>query len=192
MSATLVSVYEYSHMSRMADFMDRAKTSSDTTDDQLITLVELLFFAYRDFTAEADEILAEYELGRAHHRVLHFVCRHPGLRVTDLLAILKITKQSLGRVLNDLIERGWIENRTDADDRRARRLTVTAKGEVLARRLASHQVRQVSAALRESLSVPNAPGHSREDHARNFLFAMIAEGERDRVRGLITSDVDGC
>ena len=77
-------------------------------DPQLITFVELLFFAYRDFTREADAVLAEFGLGRAHHRVLHFVNRHPGLRVADLLDILKITKQSLARVLKQLVDEGWI------------------------------------------------------------------------------------
>src|ERR1700752_2606192 len=77
-------------------------------DARLLTGVELLFFAYRDFTREADAVLAEFGLGRAHHRVLHFVNRHPGMRVADLLEILKITKQSLARVLKQLVDEGWI------------------------------------------------------------------------------------
>lgn len=153
----------------------------------MITLVELLFFAYRDFTAEADEILAEHKLGRAHHRVLHFVRRHPGLRVTDLLSILKITKQSLGRVLKELIDGGWIESRMDVDDRRARRLTVTASGEALAVRLVRHQVQQISAALNESVSVAGSWGDGRAEHVSRFLFAMIADDERARVRGLVSA-----
>lgn len=171
----------------MADVLDQANLSRAAIDDHLITLVELLFFAYRDFTAEADEVLAEYKLGRAHHRVLHFVRRHPGLRVTDLLSILKITKQSLGRVLNELVGGGWIESRTDADDRRARRLTVTATGETLALRLARHQVEQVSAALGGNIAAPGVRGDSREDHVRRFLFAMIADEEHDRIRQLVTA-----
>ena len=75
------------------------RSPAAAADPQLVTFVELLFFAYRDFTREADAALAEFGLGRAHHRVLHFVNRHPGLRVADLLEILKITKQSLARVL---------------------------------------------------------------------------------------------
>ena len=169
----------------MTDLLDHAPASRAGTADHLITLVELLFFAYRDFTAESDQILAEYRLGRAHHRVLHFVRRHPGLRVTDLLAILKITKQSLGRVLNELIAGGWIDNRTDPEDRRARRLTLTPKGDALALRLAHHQVRQVAAALSETVSAPGVRGDSRGDQARRFLFAMIADEERGRVRDLL-------
>lgn len=169
----------------MADVLDPGIKSRAGADDHLITLVELLFFAYRDFTSDADQILAEYGLGRAHHRVLHFVRRNPGLRVTDLLAILKITKQSLGRVLNELIAGHWIDNPTDPDDRRARRLTLTDKGEALALRLARHQVQQVGAALSETVSAPGVRGDSREDQARRFLFAMIADEERGRVRDLL-------
>ena len=176
-------------MWRMSEVLDSAlgPRTRAATDDHLITLVELLFFAYRDFTAEADEILAEYKLGRAHHRVLHFVRRHPGLRVTDLLSILKITKQSLGRVLNELIDGGWIMSRADADDGRARRLTMTARGETLALRLARHQVEQVSAALGSNVTVSGRSEDPREDPVRRFLFAMIAEDERDRVRALVTA-----
>ena len=95
---------------------------------QLITFVELLFFAYRDFTREADAVLAEFGLGRAHHRVLHFVNRHPGLRVADLLEILKITKQSLARVLKQLVDEGWIVQKAGERDRRQRLLYATEKG----------------------------------------------------------------
>src|SRR5450631_1284897 len=95
------------HRARVDESSGRSPAAG--TDQRLITFVELLFFAYRDFTREADAALAELGLGRAHHRVLHFVNRHPGLRVADLLEILKITKQSLGRVLRQLVAEGWIE-----------------------------------------------------------------------------------
>ena len=75
-------------------------------------LIELLFFAYRDFISDPDAILAKSNFGRAHHRVLHFVDRNPGLTVADLLDILKITKQSLARVLKELVDSGFIEQRT--------------------------------------------------------------------------------
>src|SRR5262245_4644484 len=106
-----------------------------TPDARFITVIELLFFAYRDFTREADAVLAEFALGRAHHRVLHFVDRHPGLRVADLLEILKITKQSLARVLKQLVDEGWIAQKAGVEDRRERLLHVTDKGASLARRL---------------------------------------------------------
>src|SRR5262249_58423916 len=98
------------------------------TDAELITGVELLFFAYRDFTGEADAVLAEFGLGRAHHRVLHFVNRNPGLKVADLLEILKITQQSLARVLKLLVDQGWIRQIAGQADRRQRLLHSTAKG----------------------------------------------------------------
>jgi DNA-binding MarR family transcriptional regulator len=100
----------------------------DDPQADLVACVELLFFAYRDFTCGPDAVLEEYGFGRAHHRVLHFVHRNPGLRVADLLDILKITKQSLARVLKQLIDKGFIMQRAGNDDRRERRLFVTAKG----------------------------------------------------------------
>ena len=94
---------------------DQRRRSADAADDasreELVACAELLFFAYRDFTGDPDAVLEEYGFGRAHHRVLHFVHRHPGLRVADLLDILKITKQSLARVLKQLIDKGFIMQR---------------------------------------------------------------------------------
>jgi DNA-binding MarR family transcriptional regulator len=161
----------------MADDVEDEVRGGD--DDGIITLVELLFFAYRDFTAESDAILGTDGLGRAHHRVLHFVRRQPDLRVSDLLTILKITKQSLARVLNELIEGGWIDSRIDGDDRRARRLSLTVKGEELARRLAKHQVGQILRALGDGV------GGAREAEIRRFLLALIAAEEREHVQALI-------
>ena len=98
-------------------------------------MIELLFFAYRDFISDPDEVLATFGFGRAHHRVLHFVTRTPGLKVAELLDILKITKQSLGRVLKQLVDQGYVLQKEGANDRRQRLLYVTAKGETLAMRL---------------------------------------------------------
>lgn len=110
-------------------------------------VIELLFFAYRDFVGEADAILADYGFGRAHHRVLHFVDRNPGLRISDLLAILKITKQSLGRVLRQLVEEGFVEAQPGASDRREKLLFTTERGAALARRLARLQTARIERAL---------------------------------------------
>src|ERR671917_2871492 len=98
-------------------------------------LIELFFFAYRDFVSDPDRILGDYGFGRAHHRVLHFVDRQPGLTIAELLDILKITKQSLNRVLKELIEKGFVESRTGMADRRQRLLFTTAAGQELARQL---------------------------------------------------------
>ena len=89
-------------------------------EDSVVDLIELFFFAYRDFISDPDAILAKSNFGRAHHRVLHFVDRNPGLTVADLLDILKITKQSLARVLKELVDSGFIEQRTGLEDRRQR------------------------------------------------------------------------
>ena len=99
-------------------------------------LIELFFFAYRDFVGDADRLLETYGFGRAHHRVLHFVSRQPGLTIAELLDILKITKQSLNRVLKELIAENFIEARAGAIDRRHRQLFTTPKGSKLARDLA--------------------------------------------------------
>src|SRR5262245_59843356 len=95
-------------------------------------IIELLFFAYRDFVGDPDEVLLMLGFGRAHHRVLHFVNRNPGIKVADLLEILNITKQSLGRVLKQLIDQGYVSQKEGAHDRRQRLLYVTPKGETLA------------------------------------------------------------
>lgn len=100
---------------------------------------DLLFFAYRDFTNAADVVLEELGLGRAHHRALHFIGRNPGITVTDLLGILRITKQSLARVLGALIEQGYVAQSPGDIDRRQRLLTLTAKGAALERRLFDRQ-----------------------------------------------------
>ena len=144
-------------------------------------LIELLFFAYRDFVGEADAELASLGLGRAHHRVLHFVNRHPGLRVADLLDILRITKQSLARVLRQLVASGCLVQEAGPTDRRERRLSLTPKGQTLARRLAELQSARISRALA-------AAGPEAHETARRFLFAMIAPEDRDTVAALIGLD----
>jgi DNA-binding MarR family transcriptional regulator len=156
----------------------RNKAPLPAPDPRLITVIELLFFAYRDFTREADAVLAKFGLGRAHHRVLHFVDRHPGLRVADLLEILKITKQSLAPVLKQLIDEGWIAQQAGVEDRRERRLRATAKGAGLARRLDQLQSARVADALA-------ACGPGNEAAVRRFLFAMISTEERGRVEPLL-------
>ena len=111
---------------------------------------DMLFFAYRDFTNAADVILEELGLGRAHHRVLHFIGRNAGMSVGDLLAVLRITKQSLARVLGALIEDGYVAQAQGRADRRQRLLTLTAKGEDLERRLFERQRARIVPAYREA------------------------------------------
>jgi DNA-binding MarR family transcriptional regulator len=142
------------------------------------SIIELLFFAYRDFTSDPDQILADYGFGRAHHRVLHFINRNPGMKVAELLDILKITKQSLGRVLKQLIDEGYIVQKEGANDRRQRLLYVSAAGEALAMKLAGMQTARIARVLAEL-------GPGGRDHARRFLAGMIDAEDRDQVLRLI-------
>ncbi|HJS84335.1 MAG TPA: MarR family transcriptional regulator [Acetobacteraceae bacterium] len=119
-------------------------------EEEIRLAQDLLFFAYRDFTNAADVILGELGLGRAHHRTLHFIGRNPGMTVSELLGILKITKQSLARVLSALVERGFVAQAPGADDRRQRLLTLTPAGQDLERRLFERQRERLVAAYREA------------------------------------------
>jgi DNA-binding MarR family transcriptional regulator len=144
-------------------------------------LIELLFFAYRDFVGDPDRILTDYGFGRAHHRVLHFVDRQPGLTIAELLDILKITKQSLNRVLKELIGKGFVESRTGTADRRQRLLFTTPEGHELALRLAKLQTRRIMRALSD------APGELKAAASR-FLFAMIDPADRPRVEEILRGE----
>ena len=141
-------------------------------------IIELLFFAYRDFVGDPDEVLSKLGFGRAHHRVLHFVNRNPGIKVADLLDILNITKQSLGRVLKQMIDQGYVVQKEGAQDRRQRLLFVTPKGEALALKLAGLQTQRITRAFGEL-------GPGAHDAARRFLTAMIDTDNRDEVLKLI-------
>jgi len=141
-------------------------------------IIELLFFAYRDFVGDPDEVLLKLGFGRAHHRVLHFVNRNPGMKVADLLEILNITKQSLGRVLKQLVDQGFVVQKEGAQDRRQRLLYVTPKGEALALKLANLQTQRINRVFSEL--GPNA-----HEAARRFLTSMIDADNRDGVLRLI-------
>jgi DNA-binding MarR family transcriptional regulator len=140
-------------------------------EEPMYDLIELLFFAYRDFVGDADRLLETYGFGRAHHRVLYFVSRRPGLTIAELLEILRITKQSLNRVLRELVDKNFVEIRAGAQDRRRRQLYATPDGERLALRLAVVQTRRFALALEQlgDLGLPSA-------HA--FLEAMIDPQKR--------------
>ncbi|WP_419906186.1 MarR family winged helix-turn-helix transcriptional regulator [Hoeflea sp.] len=129
-------------------------------------IIEMLYFAYRDFTSDPDAILARFGFGRAHHRVVHFVNRQPGMTVADLLDTLRITKQSLARVLKQLIDSGYIHQVEGPNDRRQRRLYPTRKGRELALELARPQSRRITEALRGI----DAEG---QELIRQFLKGMV-------------------
>jgi DNA-binding MarR family transcriptional regulator len=147
-------------------------------DELYFDLIELLFFAYRDFVGDADEVLAKLRFGRAHHRVLHFVNRNPGMKVADLLDVLKITKQSLGRVLKQLVDEGYVVQKEGANDRRQRLLYVSPAGEALALKLAGLQTTRIARVLAEL-------GLGAREAARRFLAGMVDAKHRDRVLRLI-------
>jgi DNA-binding MarR family transcriptional regulator len=149
-------------------------------DEPTWDVIELLFFAYRDFVSDPDEVLAKFGFGRAHHRVLHFVNRNPGMKVADLLEILKITKQSLGRVLKQLIDQGYVVQREGANDRRQRLLYATQKGEALAMKLAGLQTARIARAFSQL-------GPGAHDSARRFLTAMLDPNGREDVIRLIAA-----
>ncbi len=151
----------------MADINLEADTISKAEPDTL-AIIEALFFAYRDFVGEPDAILDELGFGRAHHRVLHFVHRNPGMTVAVLLEILQITKQSLARVLKALIEEGYIAQKAGPDDRRQRLLYTTARGAELAEQLLAIQSSRIEGALQ------SVPAESRQDVQR-FLRALMNE-----------------
>jgi DNA-binding MarR family transcriptional regulator len=158
-----------------------ARRARIAAEDSVVDLIELLFFAYRDFISDPDAILARQDFGRAHHRVLHFVDRNPGLTVADLLDILKITKQSLARVLKELIDSGFVEQRTGREDRRQRLLYATAAGRALSAGLSAPQELRIKAAL--------APlGADARATLTAFLFGMINPGERSKAAELVAKE----
>jgi len=146
------------------------------TDEEIRQGIELLFYAYRDFTSDPDRILAPLGMGRAHHRVIHFVGRNPKMTIGELLAILKITKQSLNRVLGLLVREGYIAQRPGDDDRRERRLTLTAAGEALERRLSETQRARVGGAYRTA-------GADAVAGFRRVLLELVNKDDRSRLAG---------
>jgi DNA-binding MarR family transcriptional regulator len=155
-----------------------ALAAGETAAVPVYDLIELFFFAYRDFVSDPDRLLADFSFGRAHHRVLHFVDRQPGLTIAELLDILRITKQSLNRVLKELIETGFVDSRTGTTDRRQRLLFTTPKGHDLALRLARLQAERILGAL--SGMEPQVA-----ETARRFLLAMIDSDDRAHVERLV-------
>lgn len=150
-------------------------------DERLTEAIELLFFGYRDFISDPDTILAAFEFGRAHHRVMHFVGRNPGITVAELLDILRITKQSLARVLRQLIERGFIEQKTGEKDRRQRRLYLTPDGVELLRCLVAPQLERMERAL-------NAAGPGAAEAWRQVMLALLNKENQHQVKDLLTRE----
>ncbi len=151
------------------------RTPLGSEGDIDFAIIELLFFAYRDFTSDPDAILAEFGFGRAHHRVVHFVNRMPGLTVAELLDVLKITKQSLARVLKQLIDTGHVVQVQGPRDRRQRELYPTEKGRELALKLAQPQSRRIRDAMGQGgpSGTPGGREAAARDAVERFLKGMI-------------------
>ena len=159
-------------------------------EEEIRMAQDLMFFAYRDFTNVADEVLEGLDLGRAHHRDLHYIGRNPAITVSDLLVILRITKQSLARVLSVLVEQGYVSQAPGPVDRRQRLLTLTPRGEALERQLFERQRNRLAAAYREAGGAA-VEGFRRvmrgimNETARAYLDNCGTEGalQRSRVAG---------
>ncbi|HKH79661.1 MAG TPA: MarR family transcriptional regulator [Stellaceae bacterium] len=158
----------------MADVKSAANTLLFLREEELRQGIELLFYAYRDFTAEPDAMLARYGFGRAHHRVIYFVGRYPRLSVTELLGILRITKQSLSRVLGQLVRQGFIVQKPGPRDRRQRLLELTPAGVELERQLSENQRQRVAKAYREA-------GAQAVEGFRNVMLGIMGS-ESDRAK----------
>lgn len=158
----------------IVDASEAGLRDATTEEAPAYDLIELFFFAYRDFVSEPDRILDRYGFGRAHHRVLHFVARNPGLTIAELLEILKITKQSLNRVLKELIEKDFVESRPGTVDRRQRLLFTTRAGAELGLELARLQSARVRRALADATPQARAAISA-------YLLGMIEPNERAEV-----------
>ena len=152
------------------------------SEQDTVALIELMFFAYRDFVSDPDEILGQFGFGRAHHRVLHFVGRDPGMTVQQLLDILQITKQSLGRVLKELIDKGYVYQKEGESDRRQRLLYLTEAGEELRQRLMNPQMNRI----RRAVALPDA---NAAKLYRAVLYHMVSPANREAVRAWINRAV---
>ncbi len=143
-------------------------------DAELRQGIELLYFAFRDLNTEADKVLETMKYGRAHYRVIHVVGRNPGITVNQLLGILEVTKQSLSRVLGQLLNDGIIEQSTGIRDRRQRLLHLTASGEALEDRLSTGQRAMMARAFRDA-------GAEAVEGFREVLKGLTREIGRDSV-----------
>jgi DNA-binding MarR family transcriptional regulator len=151
-------------------------TPPSSHEEELRQGIELLFYAYRDFTAEPDAMLSRYGFGRAHHRVIYFVGRHPHMSVSELLGILRITKQSLARVLSQLVRQGFIVQQTGKSDRRQRLLQLTQTGIELERELSENQRQRIERAYAE------AGPHAVEGFRKVMLSVISSDLDRGRFR----------
>ena len=146
------------------------------SDKEIKKVIELLFFSYRDFTAGPDRILEKIQFGRAHHRIIYFVGKKNNITIKDLLAILQITKQSLSRVLNQLVSRGYVMVATGYD-KRTKTLSLTQKGIDLENKLTTIQINKVKKIISKA-NVEDINGFKR------ILYDMIDEDNKRKFNEL--------
>lgn len=161
--------------SRVAGSPGRIGAGEPASPEALRREMELLFYAYRNLIAEPDRLLAGYGFGRAHHRALHFIRRNPGIAVAELLPVLRVTKQSLSRVLRELLDREFVAQRPDQRDRRRRRLYLTPAGEALENRVSAPQRARLAEAFR-------AAGPSAVEGWRDVLWTLLDDADRAGLR----------
>ena len=134
-------------------------------DKEIRKIIELVFFSYRDFTAGPDQILEKLNFGRAHHRVVYFVGKKDKITIKELLVVLKITKQSLSRVLNQLVKEGFIVVSTGLD-KRTKNLSLTSRGIDLENELSTIQIQKIK-------KVINNFNQEDIDGFKKILYEMI-------------------
>ena len=140
------------------------------SEKEIRKIIELMFFSYRDFTSGPDKILEKIKFGRAHHRVIYFVGKKEKITIKDLLSILQITKQSLSRVLNQLVKERYIFVSTGVD-KRTKNLSLTKKGQELENKLSTIQINKIRKIMK----------NANEDDINGFkimLYEMIDKKNR--------------
>ena len=154
----------------MAD-LNKLLTPFFLNDKEIRKIIELMFFSYRDFTSGPDAVLEKINFGRAHHRVIYFVGKEKKITIKDLLSILQITKQSLSRVLNQLVTEKYIFV-SAGNDKRTKNLSLTKKGLDLENKLSTIQIKKIKNILK----------NTKEDDINGFkliLYAMIEDKNKN-------------
>ena len=141
-------------------------------ENEIRKVIELMFFSYKDFTDGPDKILEGIKFGRAHHRVIYFIGKQKKLTIKELLLILQITKQSLSRVLNQLVKEKYIFVST-GKDRRTKILSLTKKGENLENKLSTIQINKITKVMK-LFNENDINGFKR------LLYAMIEDSNKKK------------
>jgi len=145
-------------------------------DQEIEKIIELMFFSYRDFTAGPDEVLDKIKFGRAHHRVIYFIGKKNTITIKNLLSILQITKQSLSRVLNQLVKENYV-SLSVGDDKRTKNLSLTEKGLRLKEQLSRIQIKKIHSILKNA-------DESDINGFKKILYSMIDKNNQIKFNKL--------